>query len=99
MVGYTVALVVADAGAAPGRRPRVDLHRRRRGARRRASSPAPIALVRRPTPAASMRVFTFSITYVTLLFGALTVDVLVAGVTASLGLPSVAISAVAGRDQ
>jgi protoheme IX farnesyltransferase len=34
------------------------------------------ALVRRPTPAASMRVFTFSITYVTLLFGAMTLDVL-----------------------
>jgi protoheme IX farnesyltransferase len=35
-----------------------------------------VALVRHPTPAASMRVFTFSITYVTLLFGALTLDVL-----------------------
>jgi protoheme IX farnesyltransferase len=35
-----------------------------------------IALVRQPTPAASMRVFTFSITYVTLLFGAMTLDVL-----------------------
>ncbi|HET9665577.1 MAG TPA: heme o synthase [Desertimonas sp.] len=35
-----------------------------------------IALVSHPTPTASMRVFTFSITYVTLLFGALTVDVL-----------------------
>jgi heme o synthase len=35
-----------------------------------------IALVRHPTPTASMRVFTFSITYVTLLFGALTLDVL-----------------------
>ena len=35
-----------------------------------------IALVKHPTPAASMRVFTFSITYVTLLFGALTLDVL-----------------------
>lgn len=31
----------------------------------------------KPTPGASMRVFGFSITYVTLLFGALTVDVLV----------------------
>jgi protoheme IX farnesyltransferase len=31
----------------------------------------------KPTPAASMRVFGFSITYVTLLFGALTLDVLV----------------------
>jgi protoheme IX farnesyltransferase len=35
-----------------------------------------IALAARPTPAASMRVFAYSITYVTLLFGALTVDVL-----------------------
>jgi protoheme IX farnesyltransferase len=35
-----------------------------------------IALVGHPTAAASMRVFTFSITYVTLLFGALTLDVL-----------------------
>jgi protoheme IX farnesyltransferase len=34
-----------------------------------------VALVKRPTPAASMRVFTFSITYVTLLFGALMLDV------------------------
>jgi heme o synthase len=37
---------------------------------------ATVALSRNPTPAASMRVFTYSITYVTLLFGALTVDVL-----------------------
>jgi heme o synthase len=36
-----------------------------------------VALVNRPTAAASMRVFTFSITYITLLFGALTLDVLV----------------------
>ena len=36
-----------------------------------------IALWRRPTPQASMRLFGFSITYVTLLFGAMTVDVLV----------------------
>jgi protoheme IX farnesyltransferase len=35
-----------------------------------------IALARRPSPAASMRVFAYSITYVTLLFGAITVDVL-----------------------
>ncbi len=37
------------------------------------------ALVRGPTPAASMRVFTFSITYVTVVFGALMLDVLVLG--------------------
>ncbi|MDX2381579.1 MAG: heme o synthase [Acidimicrobiia bacterium] len=36
-----------------------------------------IALGRHPTPAASMRLFGFSITYVTVLFGAMTVDVLV----------------------
>jgi heme o synthase len=38
---------------------------------------ATIALCRVPTPTASMKVFTFSITYVTVLFLALTVDVLV----------------------
>jgi heme o synthase len=37
------------------------------------------ALARQPTSQASMRLFAFSITYVTLLFGALTVDVLVGG--------------------
>jgi protoheme IX farnesyltransferase len=36
-----------------------------------------IALARNPTPAASMRLFGFSITYVTVLFGAMTIDVLV----------------------
>jgi protoheme IX farnesyltransferase len=36
-----------------------------------------VGLGRRPTPQRSMQVFGFSITYVTLLFGALTVDVLV----------------------
>jgi protoheme IX farnesyltransferase len=40
---------------------------------------ATVALAKVPTPAASMRVFTFSITYVTVLFAALTVDVLVLG--------------------
>jgi protoheme IX farnesyltransferase len=38
---------------------------------------ATIALSRIPSPAASMKVFTYSITYVTVLFLALTVDVLV----------------------
>jgi protoheme IX farnesyltransferase len=38
---------------------------------------ATVALSRIPTPAASMRVFSYSITYVTVLFAALTVDVLV----------------------
>jgi protoheme IX farnesyltransferase len=38
---------------------------------------ATVALARIPTASVSMRVFTFSITYVTVLFAALTVDVLV----------------------
>ena len=38
---------------------------------------ATVALSRNPTPAASMRVFTYSITYVTLLFAALMIDTLV----------------------
>ena len=38
---------------------------------------ATIWLGRTPTAAASMRVFGYSITYVTLLFGAMTLDVLV----------------------
>ena len=38
---------------------------------------ATLHLVRDPTPARSMRVFTWSISYITLLFAALTVDVLV----------------------
>jgi heme o synthase len=40
---------------------------------------ATVALARRPTPGASMKVFTFSITYVTLLFAALAADVLLLG--------------------
>jgi len=36
-----------------------------------------IALGKHPTPAASMRLFGYSITYVTLLFGAMTLDVFV----------------------
>ena len=38
-----------------------------------------VLLARDPTPARSMRVFTYSITYVTVLFAALMLDVLVAG--------------------
>jgi protoheme IX farnesyltransferase len=38
---------------------------------------ATIWLGRNPTPAASMRVFGYSITYVTVLFGAMTLDVLI----------------------
>ena len=79
MIGYTVALVVVDARARPRRRPRLDL---------RGSPPcvlgagflaATVGLARNPTPAASMKVFTYSITYVTVLFAALTIDVLVGG--------------------
>ena len=40
---------------------------------------ATVALARNPTPAASMKVFTYSITYVSVLFAALMVDVLVRG--------------------
>jgi protoheme IX farnesyltransferase len=40
---------------------------------------ATVALVQRPTPSRSMTVFTYSITYVTVLFAALTIDVLVLG--------------------
>lgn len=40
---------------------------------------ATVDLARRPSPARSMRVFALSITYVTVLFGALTLDVLVLG--------------------
>jgi protoheme IX farnesyltransferase len=40
---------------------------------------ATIGLARHPSSAASMKVFTYSITYVTLLFAALTIDVLVRG--------------------
>jgi protoheme IX farnesyltransferase len=38
---------------------------------------ATVGLARNPTPSASMKVFTYSITYVTVLFAALTIDVLV----------------------
>jgi protoheme IX farnesyltransferase len=40
---------------------------------------ATVALVRNPTPSMSMTVFTYSITYVTVLFAALMIDVLVLG--------------------
>ena len=65
-----------DARARPRRRPRLDL--RRSGARARRWLPRrdrrPLSW--NPTPSGSMRAFTDSITYVTLLFGALTLDVL-----------------------
>ena len=70
MVACTLVLM-------PGRRPRCDL--RRHGC---AWSAAlflwgTVDLGENPTPQRSMRVFGFSITYVTLLFGAMTIDVLV----------------------
>ena len=76
MVGYTVALVattlllipVADMGWIYGITAAVA------GA---IFIAATVWLGKAPTPAASMRVFGYSITYVTLLFGALTLDVLV----------------------
>ena len=76
MVGYTIALVattlvlipVADLGWIYGITAAVT------GA---VFIAATIWLGRAPTPANSMRVFGYSITYVTLLFGALTLDVLV----------------------
>ena len=76
MIWYTVALVattivlipVADLGVIYGVSAAV------LGA---AFIAGTVALGRAPTPAASMRLFTFSITYVTLLFAAITVDVLV----------------------
>ena len=72
MIGYTVGLVVVDARARPGRRPRVDLRRRPPSCSAPGSSAPPSPWRATPSPAASMRVFTYSITYVTLLFGALT---------------------------
>ena len=76
MVGYTVALVVTTLVLAPV----ADLGWIYTvtavvlGAMFLAGT---VALARRPTSAASMKLFAFSITYVTLLFAALTVDVLV----------------------
>ena len=78
MIGYTVALVaatlvlvpVADLGWIYGIAAVV------LGAGFLAAT---IGLARDPTPTASMKVFTYSITYVTVLFAALTIDVLVGG--------------------
>ena len=63
--------------ADPGCRPRPDLRRRRRRARRDVPRSPPSGSSRNPTPANSMRVFGYSITYVTLLFGAMMLDVLI----------------------
>jgi heme o synthase len=76
MIGYTVALVattlvlvpVADLGWIYG------LAAVLLGA---GFLVATVGLARDPTPSASMKVFTYSITYVTVLFAALTIDVLV----------------------
>ena len=77
MIGYTVALVVVHARARAGRRPRLDLRDRPPSCSAPGSSapPSPSSATRRRRR--SMRVFAYSITYVTLLFAALTVDVLV----------------------
>jgi len=78
MIGYTVALVVstlvlvpvADLGWIYG------IAAALLGAGFLAAT---VGLARNPTPSASMKVFTYSITYVTVLFVALTIDVLVGG--------------------
>jgi heme o synthase len=78
MVGYTVALVattlvlvpVADLGW---------IYTVAAAALGLGFIGATVALVQRPTPSRSMTVFTYSITYVTVLFAALTIDVLVLG--------------------
>ena len=78
MIGYTVALVVATLVLVPV----ADLGwiygiaAVLLGAGFLAAT---IGLARDPTPTASMKVFTYSITYVTVLFAALTIDVLVGG--------------------
>ena len=76
MVGYTVAMVAFTLRAGPGRRPRLDLHRHGRGAGG-LFLVGTVDLGKNPTPQRSMRVFGFSITYVTLLFAAMTIDILV----------------------
>ena len=76
MIGYTVALVAATLALVPI----ADLGWIYSAAAVVLGAGflvATVALARVPTAAASMKVFTFSITYVTVLFGALTVDVLV----------------------
>jgi heme o synthase len=76
MVGYTVALVATTLVLVPV----ADLGWIYAGAAAVLGAMfllGTVDLTRRPTSAASMRVFAFSITYVTLLFAALTVDVLV----------------------
>jgi protoheme IX farnesyltransferase len=78
MIGYTVALVAATLVLVPV----ADLGWIYTSAAVLLGAGflvATIALARIPTPAVSMRVFTFSITYVTVLFAAITVDVLVLG--------------------
>ena len=97
MLGYTVGDGRRHARADPGRRPGLDL----RGGRGASSAPsftlATVALVRDPTPARSMKVFTASISYVTLLFGALTLDVLVAAWVSTSGVGRRGVRRPAGR--
>ena len=76
MIGYTVALVVATLVLIPV----ADLgwiYAVAAVVLGAGFLVATVALGAHPTPAASMRVFGYSITYVTLLFGAMTLDVLV----------------------
>ena len=66
-----------DAGARPGRPPRPALRGVGRRARVPGSSPWPPGCGCRPTPKASMQLFSYSITYLTLLFVVMAVDVFV----------------------
>ncbi|MET0323686.1 MAG: heme o synthase, partial [Ilumatobacteraceae bacterium] len=78
MIGYTVALVVATLVLVPV----ADLgwiYAVAAVVLGLGFLAATVALARRPSAAASMKVFTYSITYVTVLFAALTIDVLVRG--------------------
>ena len=77
MIGHTLAMVVCSARAGPGRRPRGHLRGRRRRARRDLHRRHGVARSHGRPPANSMRVFGYSITYVTLLFAAMTLDVLI----------------------
>lgn len=76
MIGYTVALVISTLVLVPV----ADLgwiYAVSAAVLGAAFLGSTIWLAKRPSPQASMRVFGFSITYVTLLFGAMTVDVFV----------------------
>ena len=76
MVGYTVAMIAATLVLVPVA-PLGWIYTVAAVVLGAAFLVATVNLVRDPTPARSMRVFTWSISYITLLFAALTVDVLV----------------------